>query len=349
MPAFKYNVAYNPIGTTLIAFPSLESVDDELLRALHQTSNGSHNPAILSMNESKQAPSSSLPPNQNHVASTQHAPHAPSLRSEGVEAESSFVQETNAFRVALQHHAQHMFDRGSLELDGFRIHQSRDANHEGRTVAINNIKAAGIAHVLGSNYPEHFDDGYIDLLISRADQGSAWNDEAQAKTTRSTHPGAGPLAFHTPPSSLEYDVDPYALPRSRKVKNKDIWTHWFMFRTDQDIDYPPLRPARFPTLEDHTLFIHVNTKTQQKLQTISLETNGAPGGPPIISRCLQIWIWKAGDHEWRTIQYGDAEVIGGESLVLSLCKGGLEPCWVLASSLRKKGYKFLLQKTTHVP
>ncbi|KAJ4476049.1 hypothetical protein C8J55DRAFT_562085 [Lentinula edodes] len=183
-------------------------------------------------------------------------------------------------------------------------------DHEGRTVAINDIKAAGIAHVL------------------RVDQGSARYDEAQAKTTRSAHPGAGPLAFPiTPSSSLDYDVDPSALPRSRK-----------------DIDYLPHRPAGFLTLEDHTLFIHVNTKTQQEIQTISAVRNSAPGGPSVIFRCL-LQIWKAGDHEWRTIQYGDAEVIEGESLVLSLCKGGLEPCWVLASSLREKGYKFLSQKT----
>ncbi|KAJ3912009.1 hypothetical protein F5877DRAFT_85288 [Lentinula edodes] len=316
MPAFKYNVAYNPIGTTLIAFPSLESVDDEILHALHQTSNGSRTPAFPNMNES-----SSFPPNNDPAASIQYALHTSSLQ-----AESSFVQEANAFRVAHQHHVQHNDNLRSVELDATRSHQCCPADHEGRTVAIN--KAAGIAHV------------------PRVDQGSARYDEAQAKTTRSAHPGAGPLAFPiTPPSSLDYDVDPYAVPRSRKVKNKDIWTHWFIFHTDQDIDYPPHRPVGFSTLEDHTLFIHVNTKTQQQLQTISAVRNSVPGGPPVISRCLQIWIWKAGDHEWRMIQYGDAEVIEGESLVLSLCKGGLEPCWVLASSLRKKGYKFLSQKT----
>ncbi|KAJ3899133.1 hypothetical protein F5879DRAFT_994067 [Lentinula edodes] len=326
MPAFKYNVAYNPIGTTLIAFPSLESVDDELLRALHQTSNGSRTPACSNMNELKQSSLSSFPPNSDPVASVQYA-----LPTSSVQAESPLVHEANAFRAAHQHHVQHNDNRGSVELDVARSHQCCPADHEGRTVAINDIKATGTAHVL------------------RVDQGSARYDEAQAKTTRSAHSGAGPLAFPiTPSSSLDYDVDPYALPRSRKVKNKDIWTHWFMFRTDQDIGYPPHRPAGFLTLENHTLFVHVNTKTQQELQTISAVRNSAPGGPPVISRCLQIWIWKAGDHEWRTIQYGDAEVIEGESLVLSLCKGGLEPCWVLASSLRKKGYKFLSQKSNPI-
>ncbi|KAJ3927928.1 MAG: hypothetical protein NXY57DRAFT_1042037 [Lentinula lateritia] len=128
---------------------------------------------------------------------------------------------------------------------------SQTSDHEGRTVAINDIKAAGIAHVLRLNYPESFDNGVPDL-ISRVDQGSA-----------------------------------------RLNKNSK------------------------PFLQSATVHL---------------------GGPPVISRRLQIWIRKAGDHEWRTIQYGDAEVI----------EGGLEPRWVLASSLRKKGYKFLSQKTNPV-
>ncbi|KAH7878304.1 uncharacterized protein C8R40DRAFT_1067331 [Lentinula edodes] len=222
---FKYNAAYNPIGTTFIAFPSLESVDVEILIVALYIKHPTGLILPLSQtflspnrNESKQSSLSSFSPHNDPVASIQYVLHTSS-----VQAESSFVQEANAFRS----------------------HQCCPVDHEGRTVAINDIKAAGIAHVL------------------RVDQGSA----------RSAHPGAGPLAFPiTPSSSLDYDVDPSALPRSRKVKNKDI---------------------------------------------------------------LDTLIWKAGDHEWRTIQYGVAEVI----------EGGLEPCWVLASSLREKGYKFLSQKT----
>ncbi|KAF9059178.1 hypothetical protein BDP27DRAFT_1431731 [Rhodocollybia butyracea] len=107
-----------------------------------------------------------------------------------------------------------------------------------------------------------------------------------------------------------------------KVRGKAIWAQWYMYRSREDMLYPPQHPKDLE-LQDNTLFVHINVAREEQ------------EGPSSLPGYVIVWIWKS--IQWQSIQYGDVEKFdNGDCLALSLGgKSGLEPHWILSTSLIK--------------
>lgn len=115
-----------------------------------------------------------------------------------------------------------------------------------------------------------------------------------------------------------------------------------MYRSTEPLDTPP--PGRPNHVENNTLFVLANPDAEETIRARRLPEYAS--GPPRLSECLTVWIWKESLQKWQIIRYGDVQVINGERLALSF--GGtseLEPRWILYRSLMKKGYKRSPRKT----
>ncbi|KAF9062089.1 hypothetical protein BDP27DRAFT_1428293 [Rhodocollybia butyracea] len=136
----------------------------------------------------------------------------------------------------------------------------------------------------------------------------------------------------TPQESID---SAYTHFNSCKVAGKDIWTEWFTHHSTEYLQTPP--PNRPGHIQNRTLFVLVNPDIEADIR--ARRPPEVVGLPPKLTQCLTVWIWKDSLQEWRTIQYGDAEIINGEWMALSLGGiSGIEPRWIIFASYLKEDF-----------
>ncbi|KAJ3759937.1 hypothetical protein EV360DRAFT_69082 [Lentinula raphanica] len=326
MPAFKYNVAYNRAGTTLVTFPSLASIADEATYL-------ATGPRTRSRIEDRTYKDRTF--------------------IEDLDPSNKERQGTGASRNTSEDAEDPLVSRDDSRIRGTGPIISRTGptvSRTGPTVPRADPAIPRVDHVVPQANPviPRIDPAVprINHAVPRADPAVPRADpvipRADPVVPRADPvvPRADPVVPRADPavpradsvipqtassaSSRRTEVNPYDNPKSRKIR-------WYMLCTDHSIDYPPnFPPNGFPDPEDHTLFVCNNTSYLHPQQG---DGDGTTHGGPA-PECVRVWIWSATERRWQDIRRGDDRIIKGKRFVLSLGQD-YEPSWIQSSSYNK--------------